>query len=131
MFSREFVQGYVSLKPATHFGVNTMPRITTYGVSTDIIKKISRELISELAEITNTPRDHFNIRVNLDAFVFDGEEATPDAFVEVCLFNRSEAIEDSIAATITKHFHAGGIASVDVYLTQLNRRKYFENGSHF
>jgi hypothetical protein len=108
-----------------------MPRITTYGVPVAVVKKISRAMVDELAQVTSTPREHFSLRVNCDVAVFDGAEIAPDAFVEVCLFERGDVVEDRIAGIVTRHLQEAGFSSVEVYLTQLLRRKYFENGQHY
>ncbi len=108
-----------------------MPRMATFGISVEVVKRLSRPLIDDLVALTKVPRDHFTIQVNNDIFVHDGVEVLPDPFVEICLFERGESTEDAFAKIVTKHFQDNGVTSIDVYITHLERRRYFENGNHF
>lgn len=108
-----------------------MPRLTTYGINSKIVKKVCCPLADDLAHLLGIPREYIAFRVNQDLFIQDGEEVQGDPFVEVCLFDRGQEKEDEIAKIVTKHFRAQGCEAIDVYLTRLERRRYFENGEHF
>jgi hypothetical protein len=102
-----------------------MPRVAEYGVSVDIVKRLSRELVNDLASVTGTSRDHFSIQVNSDTFLFDVAEVQPDVFVEFGLFERDSTVEDKMARIVTTHVQQAGIASVEFYLNHFSRRRYF------
>jgi hypothetical protein len=102
-----------------------------YGVPVEVVKKISKPLIDDLAAVTGTPRDYFSIQVCQDLFIFDDSEVKPDPFVELSLFERGESIEDTLVNKVTEHLVGQGFRSVEVYINHLTRRRYFENGKHF
>jgi len=108
-----------------------MPRITTYAIDIEVVKKASSPIADEIAALISIPREYVIFQVNQDSFIKDGKVATADPFIEVCLFDRGLDKEDLIAQIITREFKSAGCPAPDVYLTRLERRRYFENGEHF
>ena len=76
-------------------------------------------------------KDLVTIQVNRDIFIHEGAERSGDAFIEICLFDRGQEKEDQIAKTVTNAFKNAGVPALDIYLTNLEKRRYFENGEHF
>lgn len=108
-----------------------MPRIITYAIELDVVKAASGPIAEDIAALLDIPEEHVVIQVNRDVFVQDAEVVPSYPFVEVCLFDRGQQKEDEIARILTKRFRAEGCDDIEVYLTKLERRRYFENGEHF
>lgn len=108
-----------------------MPRLTTYGLEVELVKKVSQPLATELAQLFGIPRELIALQVNQDLFIQDGQEQKGSPFLELCLFDRGQEKEDQAVQLITKHFKEQGCPELDVYLTKLERRRYYENGQHF
>ncbi len=108
-----------------------MPRITTHAIPLDAVRRASAALVDELVTLTSVPRAHFTIEVRADPFVLDGAVVAGEPFVEIAMFDRGEAVEDAVAAAVTRHLAAALGVAPDVYLVRLERRRYFEDGKHF
>lgn len=108
-----------------------MPRLTTYALDVETVQKISGELIFEVSKIIGCPSEYVTLQANQDLFIRDGKAVKGDPFVEICLFERGEEKEDLVAKAITELFARHGIPAVDIYLTHLSRRRYYEDGEHF
>ena len=108
-----------------------MPRITTHAIPLETVCRASGAMLDELEALLKVPREHFALAVREDPFVRDGAVVAGDPFVEVCLFDRGQAAEDHVARIITDHLQRAGCLHVDVYLTRLERHRYFEDGVPF
>ncbi len=108
-----------------------MPRFTTYGLDIFSVQKFSSELIKESAALFACPSEYVTLQVNQDLFVSEGKVVKGDPFIEICLFEREQEKEDELALLVTKLLKCYDISSVDIYLTHLSRRRYYENGEHF
>ncbi len=108
-----------------------MPRITTSAIPIEVVRRASKPLVDELVALLNIPREHFAIEARQDASVRDGEVVPGDPFVEVSLFEREPGIEDRIARIVTRHLQAAGCPHLDLYLTRLERHRYYEDGEPF
>ncbi|OFZ18335.1 MAG: hypothetical protein A2X94_12335 [Bdellovibrionales bacterium GWB1_55_8] len=108
-----------------------MPRITTYAISFETVKKASSAIQEQISSLLSLPSEYVTIAVNADTFIQDGAVVQGSPFVEICLFDRGEEQEDAIAHVVTAELRKSGCGDVDVYLTKLERRRYFENGKHF
>jgi hypothetical protein len=108
-----------------------MPRITTHAIPLEVVQRASRALVDELAALTGVSRAHFTIEVRRDPFVLDGEIVAGDPFVEIAMFARGEETEDAVAQAVTRHLAAAGAPAADVYVTRLEKRRYYEDGKHF
>lgn len=92
---------------------------------------ISNELIDELQELIQCPRDYFSIEVIQSKFIMDGKFVGGPQTVDVLWFDRGQDIQDKAAKIITKHISAIGYKNVDVIFHPLDHSKYYENGEHF
>lgn len=108
-----------------------MPRLTTYALDLSTVQKMSADLVQETAAVIGCPAEYVTLQANLDAFIRDGQLVKGDPFVEVCMFEREQDKEDQLAQLLTNIFKRHGIPAVDIYLTHLSRRRYYENGEHF
>ncbi len=108
-----------------------MPRITTYALDQEVVNKASVPMTDRISRLLEVPREYVVIQVNRDSFVRDGHVVAGDPFVEVCMFEREQEKEDEVARIITGCLREAGCPALDVYLTHLVRRRYFENGEHF
>jgi Domain of unknown function (DUF1904) len=108
-----------------------MPILRLKGMKVENTCKISKELIDELQELIQCPRDYFSLAVDQSVYVFDGEIVEGPAMVEVAWFDRGQEVQDKAAKIITKYVNSAGYSNVDVIFLSLEETKYYENGEHF
>lgn len=108
-----------------------MPQIKVRGISPEKLCKINNQLIDELVEIVQCPRDYFELEYIQSIAIRDGniDEAYP--FIEVAWFDRGLEVQDKVAKAITKHMLSAGEEAVDIAFTTFEKRSYYENGEHF
>jgi len=92
---------------------------------------ISKDLVDELQELIQCPRDYFSIELSQSSFIFDGEFVEGPPEVDVFWFDRGQEIQDKTAKIITKHIDSIGYKNVDVIFHTLEESRYYENGEHF
>lgn len=107
-----------------------MPMLKFRGIAKEEITIESKNLVDELAEIVECPRDYFTLEVMDNLFIMDGEVVNPPTIVEVAWFSRGQEIQDKVAEIITEHFKKDR-ACLDVFFINLNYSDYYENGKHF
>ncbi|MHB8075358.1 DUF1904 domain-containing protein [Desulfosporosinus fructosivorans] len=105
-----------------------MPQIKMRGIEIEIIRKLSKQLIDELAVLTQSPRDYFTLEVIHSTFIMDGDVASGYPFVEIAWFDRGQDIQDQVAHTISRLLNEGGCSSVDIMFTILEKPRYYEFG---
>ena len=108
-----------------------MPRITTYSINPSIVKKAAQAIAVEVSKLIAIPQEYVVIQVNQDIFLQGENQVEGEPFVEVSLFDRGQEKEDEVARIITRELNRAGCPAVDIYLTRLEKRRYFENGEHF
>jgi hypothetical protein len=108
-----------------------MPALKLIAIDGKKALTISKELIDELQELMQCPRDYFSIEVAQSKYIMDGKFVGGPQMVEVYWFDRGQEIQDKAAKIITKHVHSIGYKSVDVIFHPLDKNKYYENGEHF
>lgn len=108
-----------------------MPALKFKAIAPKKISAISKNLVDELQEIVQCPRDYFILEATESVFIQDGEFVKGYPVVEVSWFDRGQETQDKVAKTITKHIHSLGYANVDVIFIPLDTNKYYENGEHF
>ncbi|KAB3530463.1 DUF1904 domain-containing protein [Alkaliphilus serpentinus] len=108
-----------------------MPQIKVRGISPEKLCKIDQNLIDELVEIVQCPRDYFQLEYIQSLAIRDGniEEAYP--FVEVAWFDRGLEVQDQVAKTITKYMRHLSEESVEVAFILFDKRSYYEDGERF
>ena len=108
-----------------------MPALILKAINENKVLTISKELIDELQELIQCPRDYFSIEVTQSKFVMDGKFVEGPPMVDVLWFDRGQEIQDSAAEIITKYINSIGYKNVDVIFHVLNGKNYYENGEHF
>ena len=108
-----------------------MPQIKIRGVETENIRKVSNQLIDDLAQLTQSPKDDFTLEVMNSTFIQNGEIVPGYPFVEVAWFDRGQKLQDLVAQTITRLINEAGYPSVDIMFTILEKSRYYENGKHY
>ena len=108
-----------------------MPALRLKSIDSNKTLKISKDLIDELQEIIQCPRDYFSIEVVQSLFIMDGEFVEGLPVIDVFWFDRGQEIQDKVAKIITKHINSIGYESVDVIFNVLEKSRYYENGEHF
>lgn len=108
-----------------------MPALKLKAIDAKKALTISKELIDELQELIQCPRDYFSIEVTQSKFIMDGKFVGGPQTVDVLWFDRGQEVQDKAAKIITKHINSIGYKSVDVVFHTLDKMKYYENGEHF
>lgn len=108
-----------------------MPQIKMRGIETGIVRKLSKQLVDELAILTQSPRDYFTLEVIHSTFVMDGDVVPGYPFVEIAWFDRGQEIQDQVAQAISGLLNQAGYPSVDIMFTVLEKPRYYENGEHY
>ena len=108
-----------------------MPQIRLRGIPAERACDGSRELVDQLAERLNTPRDWFTLEAVHSSFIRDGALVQPAPTIEVLWFDRGLEAQDAVAKLLTEWTHRLGYESVDIWFTALVARRYYENGEHF
>ncbi|MBC2722890.1 MAG: DUF1904 family protein, partial [Desulfosporosinus sp.] len=91
-----------------------MPQIKIRGVETDTIRKLSNQLIDELAQLTLSPKDDFTLEVMNSTYILNGEVVPGYPFIEVAWFDRGQELQDLAAQIITRLINEAGYPSVDI-----------------
>jgi len=107
-----------------------MPNIIIKGMNITDVKKISKQMVDDLAMITACPREYFSIEVVESNFVSDGDIILKDPFIQVNWFDRGQQVQDQTAAAITQHIKNAGYKEVEIFFIILERNNYYENGKH-
>lgn len=108
-----------------------MPQLTMRGIQAKKVCEFSKEMIDELENILQCPRNYFTIECLNVSFIFDGEEVLGYPFVEIAWFDRGQDIQDRVALIVTKFVQGAGYQNVDIIFKVLEKNKYYENGIHF
>lgn len=111
-------------------GVKYMPRLRFCAIPLEQVMAISKPLTEDLAQAIGCAREHFVLEHVSSTFVWDGDETQGFPYVDMHCFDRGEAAFDKMAEIITRHLKAAGCPSVDVVFRLLERRRYYENGTH-
>lgn len=107
-----------------------MPMLKIRGIEEREVLEISEELIDELEEIIECPRDYFTIELIKSTYVMDGKVVNAPSIVEVEWFNRGQDVQNEVAKIITKYLR-NNRECLDVIFTNLSTNNYYENGEHF
>jgi phenylpyruvate tautomerase PptA (4-oxalocrotonate tautomerase family) len=105
-----------------------MPQLIIQGLSVEQVKKISKPLVKELAEICSCGDDNFIIEVKQSIFVFNVEEISTYPFIEVKWFDRGQIIRNQFADSVTKHVMSLDIDEIEVAFTTFKEEAYYING---
>ncbi|HCX62259.1 DUF1904 family protein [Sedimentibacter sp.] len=108
-----------------------MPALRLKAIDGKKALTISRQLIDELQELIQCPRDYFSIELVQSKFIMDGKFVGGPQMVDVLWFDRGQDVQDKAAKIITKHISTIGYKNVDVIFHSLEHSKYYENGEHF
>lgn len=108
-----------------------MPALKFKGIKEEKLIKISKDIIDELEEAIECPRDYFTMEIIQSKFIFDQQVVDGYPFVEVQWFDRGQEIQDKVAKIITEYIMSIGYRNVDVIFNCLDKNKYYENGKHF
>lgn len=108
-----------------------MPQVKIRGIETEIVRQISKQLIDELAVLTQSPRDYFTLEVIHSTFIMDGAVVPAYPFVEIAWFDRGQEIQDQVAQAISRLLNQASYPSVDIMFTVLEKPRYYENGEHY
>lgn len=107
-----------------------MPMLKFRGISKEEVINKSKQLVDELAECIECPRDYFTLEIIDSKYVFDGEYVEQPSIIEVAWFHRGQEVQDKVAKIITEFFK-GNREYLEVFFIKLKEESYYENGEHF
>ncbi|MEJ2762883.1 DUF1904 domain-containing protein [Photobacterium sp. MCCC 1A19761] len=111
-----------------------MPHLRFRAVEFDNVKAMSTALVDELQPLMACPREDFTVEHVSTTFIFDGEVSDAYPFVEVLWFDRGQAVQDQVAAVITRQVRdelEDADLDVAVIFTSLSPAAYYDNGTHY
>lgn len=109
-----------------------MPHIRIRSLPENTVKKLSRELPKELAQVMQTSEDNFSVELVQTAFFKNGEPVEGDPMIEVLWFGRGQEVQDASAKKITELVRRITPAEyISVVFIDLPKQSYYENGAHF
>jgi hypothetical protein len=108
-----------------------MPALKLKSIDENKAISISKQLIDELQELIQCPREYFSIELVQSKFIMDGMFVEGPQMVDVSWFDRGQEVQDKAAKIITKHINSIGYKNVDIIFHSLEKDKYYENGEHF
>jgi phenylpyruvate tautomerase PptA (4-oxalocrotonate tautomerase family) len=109
-----------------------MPHIRMRAIEKEVVQKLSKSLIPDLAQMLNSPEDNFTLELVATEFFQQGNTITSYPFIEVSWFSRPQEVKDRVASLITDQVRAlTNAADIIVVFQILNKSTYYENGKHF
>lgn len=109
-----------------------MPHLRFRFLTEEKAAELSAKMVPELAQLTQTPVDHYTLELIPTKLFLGGKSVTGDPFCEVLWFDRGQDVQDKAAELITRHLrtlHPEG--DLVVCFQPLLRAAYYENGRHF
>lgn len=108
-----------------------MPALKFKAINVEKICAVSKQLVDELEELLQCPRNYFSLEAVQSIYINDGKFTEGNPVVEVSWFDRGQEIQDKAAGIITKYVKLSGCSDVDVIFIKLDKVCYYENGEHF
>ena len=108
-----------------------MPQLKMRGVEVDNICKISVAMVQEMQEFLKCPKKSFTLECINSTYIMDGKTIKALPTVEIACFDRGQEVQDTMAKIVTKHINSAGYKEVTVIFTDLEKKRYYENGEHF
>lgn len=103
-----------------------MPQLIFKGIKKEHVEKFSKELVEELATISETPLDYFTLEVPQTSYVANGAPFEMFPLVEVIQFERSAPVERQMAICIAQKVKDLGYSVCEVYYIHLEKKDYYE-----
>ena len=108
-----------------------MPQLKVIGVEVNDLCKISADMVQEMQELLQCPKNYFTLECINSTYIMDGEIVKAYPKVDIAWFDRGQEVQDTMAKIVTKYIHSVGYKDVDVIFSVLEEKKYYENGEHF
>lgn len=108
-----------------------MPALKFKAISGEKICAVSKQLVDELEQLLQCPRNYFSLEAVQSTYINDGKYTEGNPVVEVSWFDRGQEIQDKAAEIITRYVRNSGCSDVDVIFIKLDKSSYYENGEHF
>lgn len=108
-----------------------MPQLKMKNIKKCHIQSMCKDMIDELQNLLECPRNYFTIECVNSEFITDGEIPSDYPFVEVSWFDRGQLVKDEVAVIITKYVQKAGYKDIDIIFNNLETKDYYENGKHF
>lgn len=110
-----------------------MPHIRARGIEVEAVQKVAGHIVEQLAEVTETPNDHFTFEYISSQFLTSGGASPAYPYIEVLWFDRGQEMKSTVAVIIDKALRTVVDKNTDitVVFSDLNGTDYYENGTHF
>ncbi|MCU4674973.1 DUF1904 domain-containing protein [Catenovulum sp. 2E275] len=109
-----------------------MPHLRLYAVSEAVAETLSETLLPELAQLTQSPLEDYNIQLIQSQFYQAGQKSQGNPQVEVLWFERALHIQNKCAKAITNAllpYYEN--TDIQVAFTVIGHKQYYINGEHF
>ncbi|MBF0713288.1 DUF1904 family protein [Gemella sp. GH3] len=101
-----------------------MPRIVVRGMEKEDLKKVDIELLDNISEIIQRPKDTFTLDLINSVAISDGKEISR-VYIEISWKNRSTEVCEQVAKTINSTLSNIGYNKVYVYFKDIDLEKEF------
>ncbi|WP_413582064.1 DUF1904 domain-containing protein [Bdellovibrio sp. HCB288] len=109
-----------------------MPHMRFRGMKAEQVANLSQTLPQQLAPAMETSEDNFSFELINTQYFTKGQSGGEYPFVEVLWFQRSQEVQDKSAMIITEKVKAlFPQDDIAVIFIPLEKKNYYENGSHF
>ncbi|QQK63787.1 DUF1904 family protein [Cobetia sp. cqz5-12] len=105
-----------------------MPQLRFHGVTPARLAPVSRTLVDQLSEATETARDEFTLECISTQYVFDGQVVDAFPFVEVLWFERGQSVRDICAGAIHQAMREAGYPEAETFFLALRPCDYYIAG---
>lgn len=102
-----------------------MPRIVVKGMPKEDLKKVSKQLFDNIADIIQRPREAFTLDLLESVAILDGEEITR-VHVEIGWKNRPVEVCEQVAKAVNELFAQFNYDKVFVYFKDIDLEKEFQ-----
>ncbi len=110
-----------------------MPHIRAHGVDKSTLEQVAAQIVNKMAEVTDTPHDHFTVECIASDFLVLGGASPAYPLIEVMWFDRGQEAKTVVAGLIDDLLRPRieGDLDVTVIFRDLKGADYYENKAHF
>lgn len=110
-----------------------MPHIRAHGVDKSTLEQVAEQIVKKMAEVTDTPHDHFTFECIASDFLVLGGASQAYPLIEIVWFDRGQEVKTVVAGLIDDLLRSRIEDGLDitVIFKDLKGADYYENKAHF
>jgi hypothetical protein len=110
-----------------------VPHIRARGIDVSALTSVADDIVESIAEVTNTPADHFTVEHIPSEFIVKGGASPAYPFIEILWFDRGQEVKTSVAIIVDDILRpiVGTDKDITVVFSDLRGQDYYENKTHF